>query len=271
MKYKMIVTDLDDTLLNSNLEVGEKDFETILELDKRGIPLVLCSGRATASVLGIAKKIFPDFKGRFIIGFNGAEIFDLEKNEVIYSCPLDRKVVAQITDAAEAQNIAVQVYKDDLFLVKEDCPEARNYKELTQTDYRCVGSLRSFMDFDSPKVLMNASHEKLEAIYPEIEKICKGKANLTYSKPNYLEIFNLHINKGVAIQWLADYLQIPIQATIAMGDSPNDWEMLKLAGLSVAVQNARPEIEKIATRILQADHNGNPLTELFGLIVANRL
>ncbi len=261
-EIKIIITDVDDTFLNENLEVGSLDKQTMARLDKAGIPLVLCSGRSTRSIIDVAHKIFPDFHNRFIVGYNGAEIFDLEKNKLIYSKYLHQDIAKKIALVAERENIFAQVYKDGTFYGPHHCKAVEIYQSHTGDPFQAVGKVHEFIDFDTPKILLHSTPEKLANIYPEIKSMTDGRAHLTYSKPIYLESFNLEVNKGEALRWITQYLGFEVNETLAMGDSPNDKEMLEAAGISVAVRNASDDIKKVAKFTLEASHNENPLTEV---------
>lgn len=263
MPIQMIVSDLDDTLLNSDLTLSEADMATLRQLEAMHLPLVLSSGRATPSVLKIADRLFPDKTGKIIIAYNGAEIVDLQTGKLLFHRYLPRHYAAAIADLAERESMTVQIYRGDCFLVPRETPEARLYASICDLPFRVVGSLRPFMDFDPPKLLIHADPKRLAALYPEIKATVGNRVTLTYSKPHYLEAFNRSVSKGAALNRLARYLHIPLKAVLAMGDSPNDLSMLKTAGVSVAVANAHPDIRSAASAVTRATHDESPLTEVF--------
>lgn len=261
MKYRMLITDLDDTLLNDNLEIGLADRETILSLDAAGIPVILCSGRPTASIRNIADNLFPRKENRTIIGFNGAAVTELATGKNIFECALPVGTAAELTELAASAGITAQVYHGDRFFVAEATPEAARYSEATGLEWEAVGCLKDFMAFSPLKVLFHAAPEKLAKVYPEAQRICGGRYRFTYSKPHYLEFIHPDVSKGSAIEFLCKKLGINIEETVAVGDSLNDMEMLKTAGLSLAVANARQEVKETVNHLLHSDNNSNPITE----------
>ena len=84
----------------------------------------------------------------------------------------------------------------------------------------------------------------------------------SYSSGRYLEMNKIGVNKGQGLIDLAEILQIPIEATIAVGDHYNDLDMLKVAGLSVAAGNAIDDIKAVCDYTTQANHNEGVVAEL---------
>jgi hydroxymethylpyrimidine pyrophosphatase-like HAD family hydrolase len=89
-----------------------------------------------------------------------------------------------------------------------------------------------------------------------------GEARLVRSQPTYLECLAPNVNKGIALKVLAGSLKIPMEEVIAVGDQPNDVEMVREAGLGVAVANAHPECLAVADVVLERTNNEAAVEEL---------
>ena len=96
--YKLIAMDLDGTLLNSYGEVTEKNKKAIKKAIEKNIEVVLASGRMPEAILPIAKEVSAT---NYLISGNGAEIYDINKNEIIYNNYLSKKKVLEISDICE--------------------------------------------------------------------------------------------------------------------------------------------------------------------------
>jgi len=261
-RYKLLITDLDDTLLTSNFEISTLDREMILDLEKKGIKTILCSGRPTASMIKVAKKLFPSFKDNYIISYNGASVTKLEENTPLFSLGLEQDIAKDIANIAHKAGITAQLYRGEKFFVEEETERAIQYSKDTGLEYEIVGDLSAFIDFSPLKMLLHGEHEELLAILPKVEKICKNRAHFTFSKPHYLEFINLNVNKGVGIEKLCEALGIEISKTLAVGDSDNDIEMLQTAGKAVVVANAKERPRKIASYICKNDNNNSAISEV---------
>ena len=260
--YKILLTDLDGTLLNSEYEISDKDKKSILNLKKRGVPTILCSGRPTASILKVASKLFPANEENYIISFNGGCITEISSGKKIYNKGLDIEISKKIIKIADEADITVQLYKESKFYVKSATAEAKQYKKDTKLDFDAVGDLISFLDFSSTKILLHAKHEKLLTIYPKLENVVNGKCHITFSKPHFLEIVDIDVNKGAALKKICAHLKIESNNSIAVGDSDNDREMLKVAGKGIAVANAKQELKSIADYTCKYDNNNNAISEV---------
>lgn len=262
MSYKIILSDIDDTLLNDNLKVGKIDKKIISILERISFPLVLSSGRPTCSLLKIAKKLFSNFDSHYAISYNGAEVTSLKDNKTIFRVPLDNNTATELAKIGHQHKITVQLYKENYFCIKEKTKEALSYRQKTKVPFKVEPEIFSAINWSPSKIIFNADHQLLEKVFPITKELFKDNVNQVYSKPNYLEFFNKDVSKGVALQFICDYLKIPVSDSIAVGDSYNDIEMLQAAGLGLAVKNGQPLVKEAADLVLNSTNNDNPLTEI---------
>ena len=113
--YKLVAIDLDGTLLNSYGEVSNKNKETIEKAMKKGIEIVLTSGRPIMSVKNLANEIGAN---HYIICGNGALTYDIQKNEILYNRFLEKEKVLQMIKICEENSIFYNVYTKDTILTK---------------------------------------------------------------------------------------------------------------------------------------------------------
>lgn len=111
--YKLVAIDLDGTMLNHYGEISQKTKEIIKKCIKKGVEIVIASGRPMDSIKTIAEEM--GIKGYFIAG-NGALVYDMQKDEIIYKNYMKKEKVLEIIKICEENSIAYNVYTDKVIL-----------------------------------------------------------------------------------------------------------------------------------------------------------
>lgn len=258
----MIFLDLDGTLLNSQKEVSAGNRKALQAAREQGHQVVLCSGRPLSAMKQIIKELDLQKPGCFVISYNGALIYDCHKEEVIFSAPLTKREVDFLFAEADKELLYVQTYDTNYLLTRRDCPEVRYYAGLTDIQVKLLPTLPQGMEELPYKVLFIdlKDHARLLQFKEKIElqEQEAGHLNGFFSCPQFLEFVREGISKGSAIRWLSQYLGVPLNQTVGVGDSDNDIPMLETAGISVAMQNADAEIKAHAGYVTEhdCDHDG---------------
>ncbi len=244
----LIALDLDDTLLDPEGRIPEVNREALTEADRRGVHVVLCSGRPVFSTGRLARDLFPNAdRDRYAISYNGALVTALYDGEVLFRRGLPRDAARELAAYSAEHDLGAQYYRgDDFFTAAADDRQA-SYAAATGMVGRTVSDLAAIIDDDPPKILFHAPHERLEGHFAVLKEKAHGRWYVAFSKPHYLEFVHPEVNKGTALRFLAERLGVPKENTYAVGDSLNDAEMLAAAGTGIAVANARPEVTASAT------------------------
>jgi Cof subfamily protein (haloacid dehalogenase superfamily) len=262
MTHKALFIDMDDTLLHTDNSISDKNLSALRDLSRRGVHVVLCSGRPSVSVRQYMPELFGmpgDAPESYYISFNGARVDRWDTGEELFRKGVPMDAVRDIVLFARREGIVVQLYKGDTFLAEKDSPEVRYYQKFSGMEYEIVDDLISYLDEESPKILFHAPAEKISAVYPAALEMSRGRFHLAFSKPIYLEIMNNEVNKAVAMTFLLDRLGISLNETIAVGDSMNDLEMIRAAGVGIVVANAREALKEEADVILTHRHDEDAL------------
>lgn len=260
MKYKLMALDLDDSLLNDQLQISEKNRKAIQAAEAMGIHVVFCSGRAMESMMTYVNDIGVHEKEDYIISYNGAAIDRLDGVRVFFK-PIEGDALIDLIKLGREYDIDVQLYTDK-FLIEKYTERSKRYEELTNTPVEVIEDLTTIPS--SIKVLYNyIANEKLEKLRLEIIEKHGDKFNVFYSKPHYIEVLNKEANKGLAVQELARMLNIKREEVIAVGDGFNDVSMLDYAGLGVAVQNAPEGVKMVADYITKGTNNEDAIWEVY--------
>ena len=239
-QVKMVVTDMDGTLLNSNHEVSDRFFELFNELKKRGILFVAASGRQYNSILDKLYTIKDDI---VVVAENGGYVMRKEVELLSTQLPKDqRNKVLTVLDSVE--NIhPVLCGKQNAFLTGHSDTFADLLKQYYSA-FEIVEDL-SQVDAEILKVAIYHFESSERFIYPAVKHL-EGDLKVKVSGENWVDISSVNANKGYALQKLQALYQIKPEETMVFGDYNNDLEMLALGKYSYAMANAHPNVKKVA-------------------------
>ncbi|WP_264846106.1 HAD family hydrolase [Capnocytophaga catalasegens] len=249
---KLIVTDMDGTLLGENHHFPSDFQEVFQELYKREILFCVASGRQYPSLLQFFKSVHHQMG---FIAENGGYV--LLKEQEIYEDTIDNQNVTLLLDICQTiPNIGVALCgKKGAYLNASDSETYYNigkyYPVLHQvTDlYQVDDAIFKIAIFDknNPR---NNSYQRL--------KLYENQFKIVVSGDKWLDITNLSVNKGVALKQIQQKLGISPQETMVFGDYLNDLELMQTAYFSYAMKNAQPEVKQVANFVTEEDnvHSG---------------
>jgi hypothetical protein len=268
MKYRLLATDLDGTLLTDQREIDIETIEAIQEYRRRGGRVVICSGRSPLSTRWIANTI--GLKGEPIIAYNGAILLD-ENGEVSEQSVFQHESLLSFWELCETEGIYAHFYEGDTLLV----PKVNKWNETWIENNipslkRSGGEFKNCQSFREKCQVHVIEHfyQYLKENQPEITKIAVFDDSNTledFSKRigeqvedmeisssfNFinLEISPSGVTKASALLKLSEQLGIPISQTAAIGDNYNDALMLSAAGLGIAMGNAPDKVKLLADQV----------------------
>ena len=256
---KLLVMDLDGTLLPHNSTISERTIAAIRAARERGVVTTISSGRNIPSILAYARETGVDGP---LIGMQGAIARELPGPGDTGSGTLIRHTPFSSTLGARAISWCTEndlwghaVIQDDYAFDATD-PHYTTYQGWLGGS--SVERLHSIPDLVShltregveiSKVVAHAPAGHPERVLARAREAFGGDLDVTISHPEYLEFTAPGVNKGAALRWLAERLDIPLSATMAIGDQHNDLEMIEAAGHGVAMAGA-PEVVRRAARYL---------------------
>lgn len=270
---QIIASDMDGTLLNDKMVISKRNADAIKEAQKNGVHFIVSSGRGYNEIKPLIKA--ADFNSPMIT-LNGAEVLD-ENGKVLSSSPLPKITAKKIIRLLRKKGLYAEVitskgiYSDNkakrienfaelLTRVSPDTPYklavimASNRLELMNINY--TDDYMELIDDKHTKVfkIVAFSSEGKKVLDPIRDEISKNsELVVTSSSESNIEINHVNAQKGIALQAYADYLNIPMDNVMAIGDNNNDVSMLKVAGMSYAMENGSNEVKMLAKRI--ADTN----------------
>lgn len=269
MRYKMVFSDIDGTLLDSNHQITGGTKEAVRKLTQNGIPFVLVSARMPYGILPLTEALHINEP---IICFSGALVLGALQSdgtrEELYNQTLNTE------DVEEMYSITSESYPEISFSAyngRHWFVSSRN-DEWIEQEYKITGTPPQYFKFeDDPipachKIMCMGEAPAIERLEAEL-KSRYPEHTIYKSKTTYLEIMAPHVSKSSAIEVLIKQYGIEQEEIIAVGDNYNDMDMLKYAGLGVAMGNAPEEVKAAADQVtLCNDEDGvkTLLEQVFG-------
>ena len=276
--YKLVAVDLDGTLLNSYGEISDYSKKIIKKLIDSGIYVIIASGRPIDSIKTISNEIGCD---KYFIGGNGAVIYDLKKNEIIYENYMSKQKVLEIIKKCEENSINYNIYTDKVILAKslkynvlyyykENLKKEEHKKthiNIIENMYEYVKNMKDekllkITICDESKFIFNSIMKKIKNIIGvevlEVShisrKLIKQGTEEIPIEYYYTEISSSNVDKWDAIQYLMGKLNIKQEEVIAIGDNINDKKMIENAGLGIAMNGSTQEIIRVSNDIAQSNN-----------------
>lgn len=260
--YDLIAFDMDGTILTSNQTVSVHVQEAIAKAKEKGKTVIICTGRAPKELTEYDKVEFENI--RYYVCENGALIYDSQKEKVISARCIPEHLVRQVLEAAKKEDCMVvmacsgQNTLSEKDAVRMEYFHAERYKKLELLTGKLLEDIiESYMENPVPVEKINVYSASVEIRDRIMEHLKDLPITMVYAEETGFEVTQLHMSKAVGFTELCEYLKIPVERAIAVGDSDNDVEMLKVAGLSVAMGNAFDHVKEIChITVSDNDHDG---------------
>lgn len=254
MRYKMLVLDLDDTLLRDDHSISERNKEMLMKAQEQGVYVVLASGRPTPAMFRYAEELDLKKYGSYIISYNGAIITDLTRQKSIFEQSLSKEQIHSLHDFSKANNVDIITYTADSIISESNSKYIDVEVELTQMKFNKVECFKSAVTESAVKCIMLEEPEYLKKVESKLKRE-KPNKSVSISKPFFLEVMPQGIDKAASIARLAEKLSIKREEIIAVGNAGNDLSMVEYAGLGVWVDNVTPELRDRADVIVASNNN----------------
>ncbi|WP_338237838.1 Cof-type HAD-IIB family hydrolase [Persicobacter diffluens] len=268
-QYKMLVLDMDDTLLTDDHKISERNYEQLMAAQEAGVKVVLASGRPTPAMTNFAKALnLPQFNSH-IIAYNGGVVMDMGNNEEIFNQRLTNQQIHDLYSYAHKSALNIMTYSDSHIISPSYCEYVKIEENLAQMPVELVNDFFELKEFDSPKCIIVGKPEKLQEIKPLLS-MAYPDLSVAFSKPFYLEITPKGIDKAASLDRLVKKLDITAEEVIAVGNAGNDLSMVEYAGLGVWVDNVDPELRDRAD-VIVASNNDDGVAEVVDRFILGQL
>ena len=262
---KLILSDIDGTILDNNHQVDAHLRDTITELKKESIPFVLASARSPHGMFPIAQEL--NLGDNPIACYNGALIVEGNKEhyQTLIEHGLSKADVKKIVALIKKQfpHISINFYSGGDWIVEEIDQWVQIEADITKEspDIRNFDTLLTDDAIPIHKLLLIANAQAIQEFFTYLKRVNFEDASFYISKDNYLEVTSQSVSKENALLEIAKYYDISLSQTMAIGDNYNDIPMLKLAGLGVAMANA-PQAVKNEADIETVSNNDNGVSKV---------
>ena len=267
MNYKMLVVDMDDTLLTDNHEISNENKEMLLRAQEMGVYVVLASGRPTSAMIEFAKELQCDVNNSFMISFNGSVITDLKEDKILFEHSLTKEQIHSLYDFSQQNNTHIITYIDGQIISERHSEYIDIEKNITGLKLNIVSSFKDTVTTSAVKCILLEEPEYLKGV-ESVLKAAMPDLSICMSKPFFLEAAPNGIDKGASIKILAEKLNIQQSEIIAVGNAGNDLTMVQFAGLGVWVDNVDPELRHFAD-VIVASNNNHGVAEVVRRFILN--
>lgn len=263
--YQLILSDLDETLLVDH-HVPEYNQKVIKKLKEKNVKFVPATGRAFNMIQDILKEIGTyQMADEYSICYNGGLIVENKNNHVLKFEGLSFEDTKELFDAAKKYDVCVMIFTLECCFMFNANQDEIDRKTSQKAPFQVIDD--DNMDFLQGHKIAKIIYEKrdmdyLKSIEKDLKAITRNRFAVSYSSYRYIEFNPLGVSKGSALVWLADYLNIDIDHTIAIGDNYNDVSMIKEAGMGICVASAKQDIQDICDYVTQLDYDQGAVKEV---------
>ncbi len=254
-KYKMIVTDMDYTLLNREKTVSPRNKKALRNAMNKGVHIAVATGRIYVSAKFYARLlniITP------IIASNGAIIREGHTNKTIFKSVLSPDVAIRMIELCREKGLFCHLFSDNTVFTERIINVSSRYSEWNESlededkiNIEVVDKLEEVVKNEKNEivkaVVVDSNEDSLRYVRNSLNDT--GLANISQSLKGNMEVMNKGISKGNAIKILCEIYGIDKSEVIAIGDNENDISMIEYAGLGVAVGNAAESVKEKADYI----------------------
>lgn len=251
-EIKLVVTDLDDTLLSPEKEISPEAVSLIRQLDEDGIRFTFITGRPAYAIERFAGKVKITAP---IVSCNGAVIFEPDTGRALYDIPMQIEALEPVLNRAVEKGLTALVYAGDTEYALSETEWTRVRKsagrELPITSFDWI--LKSGRPVYKVNIMADGKAEAFESLTGQICELRDRYCIALYGNSG-CEIVDRNVNKKEGLLRLCEVCGIDIKNVLAVGDNANDQEMLQAAGIGAVVANGTYETKEYADYICEASY-----------------
>jgi Cof subfamily protein (haloacid dehalogenase superfamily) len=246
---KLIVVDLDGTLLDSKGELTERTEKTLKTAMEKGVQVILSTGKTRTSATQIIERLNLMTPGIFL---QGLALYGGD-GSLLHQQTLDISIARQIITFAEDRGFTVGAYSGNSILMRRQGSMYDDFfSKYREPMPEPVGPLQNILgEMPVNKLIVFGDPQRIKSLRWQLNMQHNGSIQLTQSHvTNMLEILPPGASKGSALKALVRELQIPAHEVLAIGDAENDIEMMQAAGIGVAMGNADEKTQAAADYVV---------------------
>ena len=254
---RLIVFDVDGTLLRSDDTISPRTREILRRGRAAGIHLGLSSGRSAFGLRRLLQLLDVESDGVVLIGLNGTEVVSAQTGEVLWDRPMPADDYRALVGHIQGFDVTLMVSSCGRLHVED--PEGFYVPEELAANGEELVVLQDLRELTAPpyKIVMSAQAEYLAEHHRTISEPFHDRFEFSFSMPIYFEATRLGTDKGSTLVDYCTDQAIPLSDVMAFGDNYNDLGMLREAGFAVAMANGVPEAKAVAQAVTTATNNAD--------------
>lgn len=251
MKYKLLVLDVDGTLLNESKEITKRTLSALRKVQQMGVRIMLASGRPTYGLLPLAKELELGTYGGYILSYNGGQIISASNGVVLFEKRISPEMLPYLEKKANKYGFALLTYDENRVMTNRgDDKHVRYEAAINGMEVDEQPDFSIAIDFAPCKVMLVSDDEKaLVELEQYWKKRLAGVMDVFRSEPHFLEVVGCSVDKANTLAAFMENEGIKAEEVIAIGDGICDVGMLQLAGLGIAMGNEPDSVKRCAESI----------------------
>ena len=247
--YKLLVLDVDGTLLNRENRIAAADIAAVKQVAAAGIRVALCTGRVPQSCRWILRQLGLD---GYHVFFDGGLVFNPETGHEVYAVPLAPDLVRETTAMAAAEGLHYDVYSATHFYTQSEDwateirrsffrlePTLTDFDTLSRRERLIKGTIVTRTPVERKKAARLQHHFAGRLIF-------SWTTTPAYPEVHFINVIDPAVNKGTALQSLCEFIGVTPAQVVAIGDGENDIALLQRAGLAIAMGDSNPSLQSCA-------------------------
>jgi Cof subfamily protein (haloacid dehalogenase superfamily) len=244
---RLVIADVDGTLVTHEKILTARAIDAVSQLRKAGIQFAVTSGRPPR---GMAMLIEPLELNEPLAAFNGGVLIQPDLVTVLRQNFLPPVVVRQTVQLILQHKLDAWIYTDRSWYVRDvNAPHVAREQWTVKFEPEVTNDLTSLVERIAKVVGVSDDLEAVQRCEKDVQAALGATASAARSQPYYLDVTHPKANKGEVVLAMSELLQIPVEEIATIGDMPNDVLMFVKSGVSIAMGNASPEVQKSATYV----------------------
>ena len=246
MKYKMLVLDVDGTLLNDEKEISKRTLTTLLKVQQMGVRIMLASGRPTYGLLPLAKKLELGTYNGYILSYNGGQVINASNGEVVFERRINPEHITYLEKKAEKNGFSILTYNGDTVVTNNpNDPHVQAEAALNGMKVEHQEFFSAAIDYPPCKcMLVSDDEEALVGLENHWKRRLNGVLDVFRSEPYFLEVVGSRVDKANTLGVIMEMEGIKTDEIVVFGVA--DVTMLQLADLGIAMGNAPDSVKRCA-------------------------
>ena len=259
---RLVIADVDGTLVNDHRELSSYTKSVIERLHEQGILFGVASGRDYLQLLEDNECWGFDFPFDVTMGMNGGQVYIAESRKLYEYNKLSEETVKSIVEMMDPLDLNPFVYGPDHTMICrriDSATEASGERNSMQLHF--VKNISEFWEKPIPKIMYRTTESQMPAVYQWALDHPSDRYQAFKTQTTMLEFQDPHINKGTGLQHAVELLGIDLENVVAFGDMSNDNPMLELAGIGVCLKNGAQDTKACADYITDFTNNEDGLAK----------